>query len=60
MSRSLAVLFVSSSACADREPVETPFEGPGFDEATGLLVAQDEPFLVGITELHVKLSLIHI
>ena len=47
-----AALFLV--ACGPKEPVETPFEGPGFDVATGRLVAQDAPFVVGLTELHVK------
>lgn len=41
-------------ACADPVPVETPFEGPGYDEDTKLLVTQDRPFVVALTELHVK------
>ncbi len=41
-------------ACATPEPVETPFEGPGLDVETGALDAQDAPFVVGLTELHVR------
>lgn len=41
-------------ACTTPEPVETPFEGPGLDTESGQLVAQEEPFVVGLTELHVK------
>lgn len=40
-------------ACADPEPVTTPFEGPGYDAETGLLVQQDR-FVLAVTELHVK------
>lgn len=41
-------------ACAESEPVETPFDGPGLDPATGALLDQDAPFVVGLTELHVR------
>ncbi len=41
-------------ACAAAEPVETPFDGPGLDPETGALLTQDTPFVVAITELHVK------
>ncbi|MEQ1571869.1 MAG: hypothetical protein ABMA64_39950 [Myxococcota bacterium] len=49
-----AVVAVVLAGCGEPEVVETPFEGPGFDAATGRLVAQDTPFVVGLTELHVK------
>ena len=50
--RSLPLLALV--ACAAPAPVETPFEGPGYDPETGLLADQDAPFLVALTELHVK------
>lgn len=46
--------FLAAMGCASKEPVETPFEGPGLDPETGRLAAQDAPLVVGLTELHVK------
>lgn len=54
MSRRILFPAIFLAACGPGAPVETPFEGPGLDPATGRLVAQEAPLIVGITELHVK------
>ncbi len=46
----LVLLF----ACATPDPVETPFEGPGYDEGAGELLVVQDSFLLAVTELHVK------
>jgi hypothetical protein len=47
------MLLSLALACASPEPVETPFEGPGYDPEVGVTLAQDT-FVLAVTELHVK------
>jgi len=48
------LVALSLLACAEPDPVETPFEGPGYDEEAGTLLVEQDTYLLGLTELYVK------
>ena len=53
MNNVLKLASVLAVVGCSKTPEEDPFEGPGWDAATGLLEPQEE-YLVGITHLRVK------
>ena len=45
--------FALLVACAEPDPEETPFEGPGWDTEAGAPLLEQDSYILAITELHV-------